>query len=72
MVIEGPGGVLVVTVWRDGDQLRARLRFTDPTTGAEAVTAVVGSDAVIERVRAWLDEVRASSPRRQPPPGPRR
>jgi hypothetical protein len=50
-------GVMVVTVWRDGDQLRARLRFSDDHVDSATVVTLVGRDAVLDRIQRWLDEV---------------
>jgi hypothetical protein len=55
-------GVIVVTVWAEGDRpedLRARLTFS---TGiwlgaARASSAAASLDGIVNAVRSWLDEL---------------
>ena len=61
---------LVVRIWLEGgpEGFRARLTTGDPSAGsaaADALTvAVVGSpEAVVDAVRAWLDDFVAAAPR---------
>jgi hypothetical protein len=61
---------LVVRVWLEGgpDGFRARLTTGDPATGTEAgeaITVAVAAtpEAVVDAVRAWLDDFVAADAR---------
>lgn len=57
------GAVLVMTVWREDDELRARLRFTRDC-GDAAVLTIAGTGRILDEVRRWLQSVDAAQPPR--------
>jgi hypothetical protein len=53
--VEEESAVLVIRVWREGDELRARLtEQTEHTEQRWEQRAAAGEDAILAAVRDWL------------------